>query len=599
MRPIESAVDLHREIRKRGLELRPDLGRDATLLAEVASKLGVSPHRFVSELKGSGKSAEEYLRALMSVAKPFALMFKEIWSFLARYTAPKASESLIVRFGFGHNKDEIDWDKFRVMAQTASVVRSFGPALIWREEHLFELSRFLTRNLVGGHYRGYQPGAALTLPFIGVQDNPGEIVERVRLLLQDLIDAIHAVWSDQIKQGSGNGGSINLADVRSLPELLEPSAADERPRNRQQRSMRDLAFLLTDLIPAWNAILEGWNQILVADKARMQKYFREVVEPTLRSATAPGWTRIQEALDLLELPFWRHRWHTYEVWASVKAFEGLARYRPEPTIRDGYIALDGANPALVAVLKSNPTIYAHVQAETRLATPLGKRRAIRPDLRFSLDDPATNPATIAIIEYKQRHHLDSGHVSEVATAYSLGVGICGGVVIINYDAPPCASLPSGCVMLGNVNPAYPENVESYQAAVRDCFARAEFEPRGFSVVLLDVSGSMDCAYTTASAQSGLKRLLEFPWLKIFRFNDGLLPGGDLTNASTVATRGGTQLGAALQQLFPLLDSSILERLLVVTDGGHDHPDEFIPQIKEYQECMPSEIEKYLEWLNAV
>jgi hypothetical protein len=83
---------------------------------------------------------------------------------------------------------------------------------------------------------------------------------------------------------------------------------------------------------------------------------------------------------------------------------------------------------------------------------------------------------------------------------------------------------------------------------------------------------------------------------VFRFNDGLVPGGDLHLERRIATGGGTQLGAALNQLYALPETGIPERLLVVSDGEHDHPGELLRKCGEHHECQPEDLEKHLEWL---
>jgi len=465
--PIETAADLHREITRRGLELRPEVGRDAALVAELASKLGIPSTRFMSELEASAKTAEDYLRALMLVAEPFARMFREIWTYLAQHCAPRAQESLIIRFGFDGDNQEIDWDQFRVMVEIAKRVRSFGPVLLWQDEYLFDLGRLLTSHLTKRRYPRYEPGASFELKPIQIAAPLDEVGYEARALLQSLIDEIHAEWPNLKEQEQVSAEwEKDLSNFRDLPELQSIKAeGDPQPKYRK-RSTRELAFLLTDLIPAWGDICEQWNLIPASDKRSAEHYFRTQIEPNLKSAQSPAWRRIKQALDLLDLPFWRYRWHTYEVWASVKALEALADFCPQPVVKDGHLALDAANPALIARLSAKQPIYAHVQGETKLAKPLGKRKAIKPDLRFSLNDPASNEATLSIVEYKQRRELDAKHAAEVLEAYSLGVGLGGGVVLINYDAIPKVAVPPLCILLGDVHPGKPGKVREYQTARR-------------------------------------------------------------------------------------------------------------------------------------
>jgi hypothetical protein len=141
-------------------------------------------------------------------------------------------------------------------------------------------------------------------------------------------------------------------------------------------------------------------------------------------------------------------------------------------------------------------------------------------------------------------------------------------------------------------------VQDYQEAVRNSFAQANVVPLATkSYILLDVSSSMGSEYDSEAAQRGLRRLATLPWIKVFRFNDGLQAGGDLKSNSSIATQGGTQLGAALEQLYSLPDAGIPERLLVVTDGEHDHPTKLLEKCGTYIECMPEELENKLDWLN--
>jgi hypothetical protein len=334
-----------------------------------------------------------------------------------------------------------------------------------------------------------------------------------------------------------------------------------------------------------------------SSKQKAADYFDQRIAPKLQTTVGSAWRSTLEALDILDLPFWRHRWHTYEVWAAVKALEALDDFHPVPVVTGGHIALDATSPALIAKLAASQTVFAHVQGETKLLHPLGKRKAIKPDLRFSVDTAVTNNGTIAIVEFKQRRQLDIAHVSEVLSAYSLGVGLRGGVVLINYDAAPVVAVPLGCVLLGEVHPGRPDRVSEYQSALKNCFAGASILPQPRKrFVLLDVSGSMGSEYSSISAQRGLKRLVALPWVKVFSFNDGLADGGDLKSDTSIATGGNTQLGAALEQLFSLPDTGIPERLLVVTDGGHDHPNALLGQCGDHLECRPEELEMHLDWL---
>lgn len=582
---IETAIELHRELRGRGLDLNPKNGRDVALQANLATRLGVSSDTFTSDLKAANVSAEVYLRELMTVAQPFAQMFEEIWRYLGRQCAPKATESLRIRFGFDNDKAEIDWDQFRLMVQTTRRVWKSGPVLLWQSEDLFSLARILTQALPERRHPRYRPGEALHLHAVAVVVPEDDLGQRVRQVLQSLIDGIHALWPKE-------------EDARrELPELRRTDL--EEAEEEEQSRMRSLACLLTDLIPSWGDIFEQWSNLPRRAKVEANNYFNSHVLPKLSPGVSSGWRTVLEALDVLDLPFWRYRWHTYEVWAVVKALEALEGFRPRPIVKAGHIALDASEPSLVAILSARKSIFAYAQGETLLPAPIGKRKKIRPDLRFSIDDPPTNAGTVAIIEFKQRRNLDSKHASEVLTAYSAGVSLGGGVIMINYDAVPSMPIPPMCQLLGNVHPGEPIQVECYQQSVRECFQRASLEPVCQNViVLLDISSSMGTQYNTSEAQRGLRQLLAITGLRIFRFNNGLVPGGDWKGSQGLVVTGGTELGRALRQLFEDPSVGVPDRLLVITDGGHDHPNDLLERVPDHRESEPSDLEETIDWLRG-
>ena len=592
MSPIfETGIALHRELVKRGLELNPHKGRDAALHTTLAAKLNLRDQGFSKALADSNITAEEYLRSLVEVAQPFAQMFQKIWSYLAGHCAPKADESLFVRFGFDDEQPTtINWEQFRVMVESAEKILAVGPVVVWPQHELFELGGILLSSINSRRqYRDwYEKGRPFRLPTFDPVEAVDEVAVKVYRAIQSWIDLISDVWPLDEQEARG----------REMPELIR-AEFEENSTDRNER-LRHLAGILTNLVPIWRHILDDWPIIPHTVKTSAAEYFFQEIDPKIRQTLRKQWRSALEALDILDLPFWKHRWHTYEVWAAIIALEALDDFRPSLIIKAGHLALDAASPALVAILIGKQQIYVHAQGQTKLPKSFRKRNAIKPDMRFSLSDPATNESTVAIVEFKQRRILDIAHVSEVLNAYALGIGLPGGVVLINYDAIPKVIVPPNGELLGNVHPGHPAKVREYQAAVRSCFARAGILPSVTKrVVLLDVSGSMVALYTTAAAQQGLRAIIAVPNIKIFRFSNGLERGGDLRPNANMATRGGTELGAALQQMFSLPDVGIPDRMLIVTDGDHDRPTETLKKVVAYIECRPEEMENYVDWLKRI
>src|SRR5262245_37434180 len=121
--PISTGRDLYREIRSRGLHLRRGVGRDDALYAELCQHLNCPASQNLSSfLRQSELSAEVLLRAFLLVAEPFGQMFQDIWNYLAASAAPKATESIRIRFGFEEDGVTTDLNEFREWATTAKRV---------------------------------------------------------------------------------------------------------------------------------------------------------------------------------------------------------------------------------------------------------------------------------------------------------------------------------------------------------------------------------------------------------------------------------------------------------------------------------------------
>jgi hypothetical protein len=583
---IEKAVDLHREIARRGLQLNPVKGRDAALHDALASALGVPARGFTKALKANDVSAASYLRAFVKLAEPFSRMFADIWTFLAAHCAPNAGESVRIQFGFSGQDEEVDWNQFREMVRSAHKVLAATAVDLWPIEELWELRRILgDPHFIDGPIRlSYWPGDALQIPQVPIVLEVDRVGHLISSVLQAAIDAIHVSYQS-------NAREERQAKIRSGLGLDEPSDPSEHEQ------VLNYANPLTDLAPAWSPLLSAWHQIPLNQRIAAFEHYTTATLPKLRREEQKRTVVLWSALDVLNLPFWKDRWRTYEVWAAIKGIEALRDYAPRMERRDGRIAFDTSNGALIATLQSSEPIYAFTQAQTRVTLPGSKRKAIKPDMRLATDMPATNRGTIAAIEFKQRKALSQVHAIEVMTAYGAGTKTGKNVVMVNYDAIWFDASQAPGVLIGDMRPDCPSNVAAYQDAVRACLSNSRMAPARRDVcLLLDVSGSMAGTYSAPAFRTAINRIASDARVRIYRFNDGLVTGGDLPSDFVGAVKGGTQLGAALTALIALPEEPIPKRLLVVTDGGHDHPNDLLSRFGDAKECMPADLLDHSDWL---
>ncbi len=592
MNPIETASDLYREIKKRGLHLRQEHGRDNALLRELRHKIGCPDNRLQRFLDSSDLSAEAFLREFLELAAPFAQMFQEIWDYLNREVAPNATESISVRFGFSDQKDRstIDLEQFRRHVETSQRVITTVTSRLWPIEALhglFGVGRKLTEGEDTSAWRSrtqydrYEPGKPYDLPVVSFSNHTfDEVLRNIRDLFQHIID--------------GYVEERNRRDAaRLLPEIQD---LDSGPEGKP--SLEQAAYLLTDLLPQWYRILDEFRELSPQSKGSALQEYESSVKPLLTSGTGKAEVPLLAALDILDLPFWRHRWHTYEVWATVLTLRSLEEYRPALRIVEGYCPIDAYATSIIADLTAHdyPSACVAVQVQTQYRS--GDRKAIKPDLRVCFNDPSSPDNTAGVVEFKQRIRIDSKSLEEMAAAYSNGCPNSGGLLIINYDITGTSvSLPPRCDFIEGIEPLNLSAIDSFQERLSDALHAAGLEPIAEeTIVLLDVSGSMGVAYQDPKVQGFLRALLSMRRVKILRFNSGLIEGGDLdaSTAAALRTGGGTQLGRALSQVESLF--GLPDKLLVVTDGGHDHPTDAMNRIANVRECLPKEIGIHLDWL---
>lgn len=579
-KPIETADQLYSEIKKRGLHLRRKQGRDNALLTELCNDLGCPDRQLASFLKHNKMPAEKFLRSFLQLSAPFAMMFKEIWEFLALADAPDARETIRIRFGINERSPlELDLEAFREFTRTGEKIITLASAELWSYESLHRLFEIPINILKAKNEvrlqpsKQYRPGEPYQMP--SVQDSSDEFVK----MIQQIRDAFQEI---------ADAYAAEVASIRTVPELKFNEGAG---------SLNNVAVLLTDLLPLWSVVFARVDDFPAASKREALEYFDREVKPHLRHCSTEVEVDVMEALDVLFLPFWRHRWQTYEIWATVCVLQGLTQFRPQLVIDGTYCSLDGFSAGIVALLD---TIDDDACVVLQMQTPFRSsgRKAIKPDLSICRDQTLSAESRAVVVEFKQRVRLDCAHVEEVGSSYFMGSPEVGGVVIVNYDKVAITpTLPDRVSYLEDIRPDRVSGIEAMRDLIDDAMDHAGLEPRRSRVVaLLDVSSSMGRLYESPSAQTGLWSLLGLGGVNVFRFNNGLAEGGDLDDrrdVGSIQTSGGTDLDLALQQIEQAL--GIPHVLLLISDHGYRRTAK-LDSIESFKECEPEQLSEGVLWL---
>lgn len=563
------------------LDPRRGIGRDLQLYNELTKRLNCNEKSLQKFLDRSNLTAEDFLIHFLTIAEPFAQMFQEIWDYVSSNNAVKAQESISVQFGFKYDRDKIkiDLEKFRLYAESAKKINLIVESQLWSLDaisQLFELGKILEIKIKTEPYIKYIPGKPYPLPQVNHDQHPIDtIIRRVRDLYQKIIDDYYKLETQT------NNRDLSLID---------------ETKDFQNQYLRNASTGLTDLLPRWVAIFSNIEKIPEQKKDEAYNFFKEKIEPLIRKDREEIETLIKEALDILNLPFWKHRWHTYEVWSTVCILKTLGEYEPALRIVNGRIPIDGYKEEIIADLKTTKFPEACVVAQSETPYKSATKTAIKPDLRICYDKKQLAGSTAAVVEYKQHKNMNAKYIEEISQRYTAGVPNSGGTLIVNYDTIEIdLQLSAKSKIIHPFHPGIPKNILEFKNELLNILESVEFVPvKNNRILLFDISASMQTHYKDHELQKLLPELIADNQIKIHLFNDGLVAGGDTKLSSqNFSASGGTHLGKALNELETIYGQ--LDYLLIVTDGEHDNPPE-LSRVSHIKECMPSDLSKNLHWL---
>lgn len=583
--PFETAGDLYREISARGLHVRADDGRDNGLYDELKGTMGCRVSGLQSFLDESSLTAEDLMVEFLRVAAPFAAMFQEIWRFLSGHAAPRATETVRVRFGFDREVD-LDLDQFREYVEGARRVLSAVQADVWTRDALDALD-------AQGNVAGALAGGEDPWTFFGRASQPYDLGRPYTV--PPVVGAAHAFDADAVRIQAALQALVDrVEDVsrEGLGHLIDPP-------NPEGVALREAAFWLTDFLPLWSTILAGLGGVEASRKSVAHRAFAAEVEPRLEQRRVVREVPVRELLDILNLPFWRHRWHTYEVWSTVLTLRSLDAFAPVLNVEGGYVPIDGTSAAVIATL----TARGHPGAclATQIQTPYerGTRRAVRPDLRVCFADPSAGGETAGVVELKQRLAPGRAHLEEVALSYSEACPRSGGVVIANYDGPgERPTLPDDVVYIERVRPGEAAALAAFDGALLAVVERAGLRPGAEPVtVLFDTSLSMGGSYDSGDVARAVQALRAASHITVYCFRHGLVGcvGFEDGYGWRPQTGGVTDLDQSLRELEA--GDGLPDRLLIVSDEEYA-PTDLLDRIPEVEVCMPGELHEHLEWLGV-
>jgi len=567
---IESGYSLYKKMQERGLEIRKTDARDNGWFQEMCNLLRCPDDNLAVHLKSSNISAQEFLVSFLMAVQPFSLMFTQIWNYLANHLAPKVSETIAIRFGAQDEYVEIDLDQFRRYEEKTKLVKKLMRIPTWNDENMNALFRLVSK--LDQHSNLNHPLKQIpereALPDINTKGHP------FNLVVKNIRDLFQQILEEDYKQ-------------RQRKPFEPASKSIDRYPNR-----------LSDLLPVWRPVFYQLEDISDPVKDEAYRFYVDSIHPEVVTEEFIDEETVNEMLDILDLPFWKYRWHTYEIWCTVTSLNAVDYLGVSPKVENGSMGLDGYSKAIIADLnhcKNHLKACVVIQEQTKVN--LGERKAIKPDLRFCFSsDESGEMNTATVIEFKQRLWIDRAHIEEVENAYSTGAPKSGGTIILNYDTPGVIpNLNSNGYYIENFRPDQPTVIEYFNVKLKNCLNLAGIERAGTNVVMIDISDSMKGEYDDPEILQMLRRIEQSAKVALYIFDIQARQIPMPLEDETLEIGGNTDLLLSLKEVMQQVDD--IERILIVSDKCYTDPADLLSEIS-YRECFPCELADYIDWVTS-
>lgn len=467
------------------------------LLDGVFGALGVQRRRKkepVADAILEGPGFEPFLLEVLSAVRPFALMLRDLYTFLNRAEAITRRRASIFRVSSANAAAKLDFslDHFPrelISALTegvrkTSVVelrfpgierRTDAPVDWWRVE-ANQVWGAISANWNGDFYEDFHRALSHAHATLPAGDEAAwsrlrEIAEPILDRLAAIVACAHSIRPVELQETHFySSAAATAAQVRFQPVLPEPRFHRVRCQEAQPfllhptepRYSNERHRTVLDELPLYSLAIaihlfrnervrredrDGWLQkrlniptpeaylSLVDHLADSYRQRLDLVAPVVEELTE---TVLEERLiEFLLLPFWKHRWFLYELWTLVLALDGAGRHwslelQGLEETAPGVIEwqLPGGTATRPVASIGDGEHRAFCWTQRKTYHP-GTGEGLEPDLRFTTASPSYHD--LVIVENKDRRKPPGPEMEEIARRYVEGT-CTESLWLVNYDS---------------------------------------------------------------------------------------------------------------------------------------------------------------------
>lgn len=451
--------------------------------AKRQSSLESTTRDICSKIERKEISFEDFFSDILNYFRPFSLMIETIYEFLNSYSATIDSRASQFKFDFKKLQQKLVFD---ISNFPRELIHTFSYRKAIQLLHTFEINLMARGeydekspnttaikyiNLYDGDFYNFfltpvsyfwsfkerTSDTFLVHEFTLLEREVDEVFQNVGFLLDSLIEQrkVETRHMDIPFRGRFHGEVLEFNESSQLIRLkrglkLGEDLLREYRNTGLEHQLNCLALALqfwqlkyrrsdferhnwafkNEIIQDCLANLQVYINLVKKQMAKYQRALSDIIVLKGRKKTE---TIVEDILDFVRLPYWKYRWHVYELWTTILCLNMAGAHRIELNLKDHGDYLELIVPKAVAkepvakILNDQREIQCWFQRKT--TNPM-TAKGIEPDLRFMTKD--VYPTDIFVIENKDRRDCSGSHVDHVRDKYLSGTA-AKNIWIVNYE----------------------------------------------------------------------------------------------------------------------------------------------------------------------
>lgn len=429
---------------------------DKALLHSIIRRLHFEEDKsIIFQIKSNQTGIEELLAAFIRALEPFSRMMSDLLEMFQNASAFKTDNNLLIEFDFekSKNKFNLNLEAFKDITHKSKAVLNYYKYRLKSDRSLFKVIDLMNSCITSNYYivdnsndvkrwiKEYEndkwPTFIPEKPIVGMK----EIDEKLSILWQFMVDHIE-IYKSEYNFMRGRKGSLN--------DYLENHVYN--PSNNKNESDVTCSFDRNQSIDGFNSKQEEYLWIAETDcwtrslmktidlVARHTDWYAErkdyeslsliirKLDNCLKMFESkkgknPIQKRIDEVIELLNMPFWKKRYEVYSAWVCTQIVKALDDHRIEYNVIDDKLSFSFAGSHIATCTDLNPPLHIWTELRTAYKSRIkeGKRKKhIQPDYSLAVDNVKDPKNTAVVVECKQYKRYSSRNFSHAVVDYANG-----------------------------------------------------------------------------------------------------------------------------------------------------------------------------------